>query len=169
MNSVTLDTLSTLDLTDSAKRFDLETHAVHRVDLHNELLRLALDSNDGTDPITFRLSSKVTDGSATEGWIEVNGQDRYYADLIVGADGIHSTLRPLVSGSKDPIIAPTMFSAFRFLIPSQVFQEHKDLAQLLMWRGSGAATLANPKDEIPERHMMWYGCRGYVVSQNYGC
>lgn len=160
VNGVNLDTLNTMNLESSVKMFGMGTHVVHRVDLHNELLRLAHDLSGGSKPIALHLSSKVTAASATEGWIEVNGKEKHYADLIVGADGIHSILRPLVPQAVSSPTIQTEFSAFRFLVPTEVFQQHEELAKLLEWKGPSAATLTNPKDEIPERHMMWYACRG---------
>lgn len=57
---------------------------IHRVDLHNELKRLALESG-----VDVQLSSEVTHVDAEDGLLTLgNGQSHRY-DLIIAADGVH--------------------------------------------------------------------------------
>ncbi|KAF7344842.1 FAD/NAD(P)-binding domain-containing protein [Mycena venus] len=85
----------------------------HRVDLHDELKRLALDPSGAGEPAKLILGSQVVKCEAIEGTITLKNGDVIHADLIVGADGIHSTVRKDVLGY--PAIAPTTgISAFSF-------------------------------------------------------
>lgn len=149
-----------MDLTESAKRFGLETFAVHRVDMHNELLRLALEPEGDLKPVELKLSSRVVDGSASEGWIQLEDGTKHFADLIVGADGIHSVIKPMAIGCDQVKPKSTGLSAFRFLVPTQRLKENPEFEALMTWKTPGASTLADPKDPCPERHMMWYECQG---------
>ncbi|KAE8442928.1 hypothetical protein EG329_002532 [Mollisiaceae sp. DMI_Dod_QoI] len=165
-DGVTLTVLNSMDLTESAKRFGLETFAVHRVDMHNELLRLALEPEGDLKPVELKLSSRVVDGSAAEGWIQLEDGSKHFADLIVGADGIHSVIKPMVIGRDQVKPKSTGLSAFRFLVPTERLKENPEFEALMKWKTPGASTLADPKDPCPERHMMWYECQdGHV--QNF--
>lgn len=163
-DGVTLTVLNSMDLTESAKKFGLETFAVHRVDMHNELLRLALEPEGDLKPVELKLSSKVADGSAEEGWIQLEDGSKHFADLIVGADGIHSVIKPMVIGADQVKPKSTGLSAFRFLVPTERLKSNSEFDSLMNWKTPGASTLADPKDSCPERHMMWYECQEYVLS-----
>jgi salicylate hydroxylase len=159
-NGVSLKIINSMDLTGSAEQFVLQTFAVHRVDMHNELLRLAREPTGGNhEVVQLQLSSRVVDGNPMKGYIQLEDGSKHYADLIIGADGIHSALRPLVIGPDKVKPVPTGLSAFRFLISSQKLCDDPQLVDLLKWKTAGASTLADPNDSVPERHMMWYDCQ----------
>ena len=159
-DGVSLRVLNSMDLTESAKRFGFPTYAVHRVDMHNELLQLAREPGEnGEEAVQLRLAARVVGGDACEGWIALEDGERHYADLIVGADGIHSALRAMVVGSDKVKVVATGLSAFRFLISTQKMREDPALEELLKWKSAGASMLANLADPVPERHMMWYDCQ----------
>lgn len=149
-----------MDLSDSAKRFGFGTFAVHRVDMHNELLRLAQEPEQGNGKVVeLNLSSRVVDANSEDGWIQLEDGSKHFADLIIGADGIHSVIKPLVLGSLQVKAIPTGFSAFRFLISTKKMRDDPAAADLLKWKTTAAKTLVDPNDPIPERHMMWYDCQ----------
>ena len=58
---------------------------LHRVDLHNELRRLALDS----PRVTINLGSEVIDVDSEQGTLTLVGGSIHHKDLIVAADGVH--------------------------------------------------------------------------------
>lgn len=157
----TLDPIVSMDLSAADKRFGASAWAVHRVDLHNELLRLALDENAGVGkPAILQLGAPVV-SATTDGWIELKDGSRHNADLIVGADGLHSVLKGVVL--REDILVPTAtgMSAFRFLIDTELLNKDEKLAALLKKKAPGGATiLADTKEVVLERHIMWYACRG---------
>lgn len=82
----------------------------------------------------------------------------YRGDLIIAADGVHSSAISEVIG-RDTTALPTGSSAFRFLIPTESiladvqtrhFLEEKD-GRLNIFVGQGG------------RRLVWYPCRAYVI------
>lgn len=146
--------VATLDLSMAEKKYGAACWAVHRVDLHNELLRLAT-SEDTTDsePVTLRLGAQVVDASI-DGSITLKDGSRHAADLIVAADGLHSVLRDTVLTHDTKAPSHSGLSSFRFLLDTKVLKDDAKLAQLLEARGPGYAILIDAKDTINERHMV---------------
>lgn len=155
--------VASLDLSMAEEKFGAACWAVHRVDLHNELLRLAT-TEDATDskPVTFRLGAQVVDASL-DGSIELKDGSRHAADLIVAADGLHSILRDAVLTHDTKAPSLSGLSAFRFLMDTKVLKDDAKLAQLLEARGPAFAILIDAKEIISERHMVWYSCREWAT------
>lgn len=161
------------DLSAAADKFGAPFYAVHRVDLHKELMRLANvaevrgpETGQETDGIVLRLASPVTRVDAQEGRIEFADGTVKHADLIVGADGLRSVVRNAVA--RDPNLAElisTGQSAFRFLVPTEELQATASGRKLLEWKSPGACLLADTKLVDKERHIMWYPCREYVLCE----
>lgn len=159
VDGVTLHTVKSMDFSAARTQFGFPAYSVHRVDFHGELLFLAQRSDDkDQEPVKLHLASPVVSADAEEGLIVLEDGSHHYADLIIGADGIHSVLRPFVTGSQQKPRF-TNLSAFRFLIPTKTMRDDPALENLMKWKGTGAATLANPDDLFPKRHMMWYDCQ----------
>ena len=150
---------SSIDLSTAEERFGASAWAVHRVDLHNELLRLATsEDTKGSKPAVLRLGAQVVSAS-TEGTITLLDGSRHTADLIVAADGLHSILKGTILGREIEGPSPAGLSAFRFLIDTSVLEHDANLAALLEAKGPGAAILIDTNETVSERHMMWYPCR----------
>ena len=145
------------------ERYGAPVYAVHRVDLHNELLHLAF-SQDTTDskPVILRLGAQVVDAS-TDGSITLKDGSRHAADLVVAADGLHSVLRDIVVSHDTKPPYPSGLSSFRLMLDTHVFKDDAKLAQLLEARGQGVAIIIDAKEKISERHMVWYPCREWVT------
>ena len=72
----------------------------HRVDLHEGLRILAMDSSGPGKPITITLDSEVTEVDCEKGLLTLANGKKVEKDLIVVADGAHvSTLSPQDSGA----------------------------------------------------------------------
>ena len=155
--------VASIDLSMTEEKFGSPCWSVHRVDLHNELLRLAT-SEDAADskPVTLRLGAQVVDAS-TDGSITLKDGSRHTADLIVAADGLHSILRRTVVTDETRAPSPSGLSAFRFLMDTKVLEDDAVLAEALEARGTGYALIVEPVDKITERHMVWYSCREWVT------
>ena len=89
----------------------------HRITLHNALKDAALKAN-----VELRLSSPVSEVDAENGTVILRDGTQDTADVIVGADGVHSVTRKYIpGGSMKPFSSGK--SAFRFLIPRQKVAE----------------------------------------------
>ncbi|POR33734.1 3-hydroxybenzoate 6-hydroxylase 1 [Tolypocladium paradoxum] len=159
LDGVTFEPLSRADLSQARKEFGAPLYTVHRVDLHNELLRLTSD-------LDIRLASRVVAADAEQGFILLEDGTRHHADLIIGADGLHSVLRGVVLGDQDAAKAtPSGMSAFRFMIPTSQLQDDPHFRELLKLKGRGNSVLADTAHQT-ERHMVWYTCRDGQI-QNF--
>ncbi|KID84046.1 Monooxygenase, FAD-binding protein [Metarhizium guizhouense ARSEF 977] len=177
VSGIDLARIACQDLHAAADKFGAPFFAVHRVDLHRELMRLANVSEargPGTDQqadgILLQLASPVTRVDAQEGRIEFADGTVRHADLVVGADGLRSVVRDAVArgaGLAEPIgLVATGQSAFRFLVPTEDLQATASGRKLLAWKTPGACLLADTKLVDKERHIMWYPCRDGAV-QNF--
>jgi salicylate hydroxylase len=85
---------------------------IHRRDL---LAVIASGFPDERIHLNHRLASFADRGDIVEAWFE-NGEC-ISADVLVGADGIHSTVRSLLFGHEAPMFAGCV--AFRGLVPAE--------------------------------------------------
>ena len=163
VDGTTLKRLRAMDFEQAEEIYGAPFMAVHRVDLHNELLRLALHDEErggkGLAPVSLTLNAPVKGVSTKEGIIELEDGSKHGADLIVAADGLHSVLRSAALGHE---ARPTSsgLSAFRFLVSTKNLQDDPGLSELLKWKAPGATILADTADTVNERHAVWYDCQG---------
>ncbi|KAI1097349.1 putative salicylate hydroxylase [Jackrogersella minutella] len=159
LDGVTFNPLHRAELSNAREEYGAPLYTVHRVDLHHELLRL-------TSTLDLRLSSKVAAADAEQGFVMLEDGTKHYADLIVGADGLHSVLRGLALGDQDAAKpTPSGMSAFRFMIPTSELQNDPHFQELQKMKGRGNSVLADTTAQT-ERHMVWYTCRDGQV-QNF--
>lgn len=162
MDGISLAQLASIDLRNSEANFGMPFMTVGRIDLHEELLRLALSEEGVGEPVKLVLSSKVVAADSEEGAVELENCETHRGDLIVGADGLHSVLKKVVVGENDLVAASTGMSAFRFSIPTATVLENEMLALLLHSKAHAVSIMADTQDTVNERHMVWYECQGYV-------
>ncbi|KAJ5536257.1 hypothetical protein N7513_009443 [Penicillium frequentans] len=96
----------------------------HRNDLHEALKSAATSSHRTGEPATIRVSSRVVSCDPSEGKVTLENGEVLTADVIIGADGIHSVLRKSVI-EDEPAAMPTGSSAYRLMIPSEVLEEQE--------------------------------------------
>ncbi|KAJ4347657.1 hypothetical protein N0V95_005230 [Ascochyta clinopodiicola] len=90
---------------------------VHRVDLHNALRQLAEKGYEERKP-RLHLSCAVESVDAATGKVKLENGREVQADLIIGADGVHSrTVREVEPESQKKI--STGQNCFRFLVPTE--------------------------------------------------
>jgi salicylate hydroxylase len=101
-----------------AARYHAPFWHVHRADLHAVLVSAASDSTGPGRPAVFTFGAEVTGihVSGRKAEVVTSRGDRYRGDLVVGADGVHSTLRALLFGSEIIRGIPKGV-AYRSLIP----------------------------------------------------
>ncbi|KAL4745753.1 hypothetical protein BDW72DRAFT_211074 [Aspergillus terricola var. indicus] len=102
----------------------------HRVDLHSELRRLAVDPEGLGKPVELVLRADVLDYNADDGSITLRDGSIHFADLLVAADGVHSSAIRHVVGYPTPVVA-TGWAVFRWLIPTEELEEDPEIAPLL--------------------------------------
>jgi salicylate hydroxylase len=86
----------------------------HRTDLHDELKRLATGEEGSGPPAKLHLGMQVVSCEPAEGTLTLKNRDVKQSDLIIGADGIHSTIRTYVLGYEQKAL-PSGMSTFRCL------------------------------------------------------
>ncbi|KAJ7729966.1 hypothetical protein B0H16DRAFT_1330197 [Mycena metata] len=100
-----------------------ETHPegwlmMHRVDVHKELMRLALEPDtDALPPAIIRLGKHIEAISfdAEHPSLTIAGGEEFKFDLILGADGIKSTVRRCVIGTEYEA-PPSLMAFYRWMV-----------------------------------------------------
>lgn len=152
-NMVFRDAVSGEELTrqdlrgDFVRRYGAPYIVAHRSDLHAIMCDAAAEM--GVELVT---SAKVSDVTATPSGARVTIADgsTFEADLVLGADGLTSTLRPAVSGD-DPVSSG--YVAYRGTFPMADVEMDGDLHDVVAWLG-------------PHCHFMQYPLRqGEMLNQ----
>lgn len=127
----------------------------HRVSLHTELLYLAT-SNDPAlpgEPADLLCGAKVVEIDGENGNITLASGEKFQGDIIVGGDGIKSTLQTYVLG-RPATAQPSGHSAYRFLIPFENLRELKDDEVVRMMAEPSLSMFVGP-----DRRMVFYTCK----------
>jgi len=111
--------LFSVDTEADAKRWQHPWQLAHRVSLHSELKRLATCEEGEGRPAVLRTRCRVVDVDPSTGTVTLQGGETVQADLVVGADGVHSQTRGKIPGAEDIKTFGSGKSAFRFLIPRE--------------------------------------------------
>ncbi|KAL4981260.1 hypothetical protein BDW68DRAFT_172684 [Aspergillus falconensis] len=125
----------------------------HRVDLHNALRATAAQEVDGRK-VNIRLSSPVLSVDAEAGEVLIEGGTKYTADLIVGAEGIHSRSVHEIVGAERARVS-TGQNCYRFLIPVRKMRDNPPTANLLARTGLNGVHAFATQD----RRLVMYPCR----------
>ncbi|KAJ7717288.1 hypothetical protein B0H16DRAFT_1388268, partial [Mycena metata] len=121
----TMDTLDTNGTRIGGMDFSAgwETHPegwlmMHRVDIHKELMRLALEPDtDALPPAIIRLGKhiEVISFDAERPSLTIAGGEEFKFDLILGADGIKSTVRRCMIGTEYEA-PPSLMAFYRWMV-----------------------------------------------------
>ncbi|KAK1675374.1 hypothetical protein BDP55DRAFT_768498 [Colletotrichum godetiae] len=155
---------------DCLQSFGSEWWMVHRQDLKDALLRVAT----GLDPGLPGRPAKIVYNSRV---VEVNPQDQVVifedgseikADLIIGADGIHSKVRRAVAGPCNAESTPANLSLYRFTINrsnmSDILGEIPDVLRY----DNGVFLSSFIATDGSNRNVVVYPCRNLEV-MNFAC
>ncbi|KAL5333984.1 hypothetical protein BJX70DRAFT_391760 [Aspergillus crustosus] len=139
----------------------------HRVDLHSELRRVATESEGLGQPVQLSLRSEVIDYDVEKGSIQLADGSSHHADLVVAADGVHSSAVRHVVGYATPAVS-TGWAVFRFLIPADELREDLEISSLLE---GGSTKLENGLMRIfatagSMKRLVWYPCADNTI-QNF--
>jgi salicylate hydroxylase len=94
----------------------------HRQDLHAYLREMATSTEREGQPAILRTSARVASCDCYGGKVTLEDGEVLEADLVIGADGIHSALRTSVVG-REIKPKPTGSSAYRLMLPTTVLRE----------------------------------------------
>ncbi|OJJ62596.1 hypothetical protein ASPSYDRAFT_129447 [Aspergillus sydowii CBS 593.65] len=83
-------------LGDYKSKFGTDYNNFHRIDIHQQLLRSALETQGDGTPCTLKVNHKMVALDAEMGSIGFENGASFTADLIVAADGIRSQSRQLI-------------------------------------------------------------------------
>ncbi|MCD2193838.1 FAD-dependent monooxygenase [Actinomycetospora endophytica] len=120
---------------DYRARFDAPYWGIHRVDLQQTLAA-------AVDPEHLHLGRPVT-GVTEDGTITFDDGSTETADVVVGADGVHSVVRDAVAGpGHGPVYSGT--SAFRGLVNRSDLPSLPDPLAIQFWAGPHAHLLHYP-------------------------
>lgn len=169
MDGLTLKQITIQSLENVASITGSDYHTVHRVDLHKELLRLALGTttdNHCYPPVKIQYGSPIANVDALKGQVHLTDGTMHTADLVIAADGIHSTVRRCVvppdSNTSNKAVETGM-SAFRFLLSTEALMARPGLMEAMRMKKGDSALLADTSRVDSVQHMIWYGCRGCVL------
>jgi salicylate hydroxylase len=125
---------------------------IHRVDLHEALKEAAIAHG-----VQIHLSSPIESVDAEAGSVTVGDGHTITADVVIGADGLHSVVRESVlPGGPSP--TPFHLSMFRMLIPCSELATSPDTAQFLTPPGKMTIFASNNG-----RRVVSYPCRANTV------
>ncbi|UQN28973.1 FAD-dependent monooxygenase [Brachybacterium kimchii] len=144
-NAVSGEELNHLDCEDMERRYGSRYLVMHRGDLLEGLVRAALATGNVTlenDRKVVRVEDRA-DGVAA---ITEDGS-RYEAQIVLGADGMHSRMRRLF---VDDALQPTGFVAYRGTIPIDAVDPDLDLESVTVWMGPGLHLVQYPLRDAKE-------------------
>ncbi|CAK7225459.1 hypothetical protein SBRCBS47491_005897 [Sporothrix bragantina] len=149
VNASTLESEYQAKYDDLVTRYGSPWYFLHRVDLHNELKRLAVDA--GAQLLLGQEIKAVDCDTCTLTFPDGSTMNK---DVIIAADGVHS--KTTGSVNDDVLQADeTGQSAFRFMIPAQKLVD-AGLANVLNIGDAACMNVAKDAD----RRLVWYPCRG---------
>lgn len=128
----------------------------HRVDLHTELKLLATGEEGQGKPAVIQNKCEVVGYDTINGSVILADGKSMTADLIVGADGIHSTAVKEVTGYENSAV-PTGISCFRCLIPVKEIQDDPECAFFMEEMEGKLRMFVSPTES--QRRVVWYPCR----------
>lgn len=138
----------------------------HRVDLHNCLQWLATREQGPGVPAKIHRQSNVAAFDPEAPSITLRNGEVIHADLIVGADGVHSRAAEAVLQHKVEAIAPQHSNiCYRFLIPASVLEEDPETRH---WNIANRSRIRVFSHNDTQRRLVTYVCRDNTVHNFVG-
>ncbi|KAK6365537.1 hypothetical protein LTS17_011256 [Exophiala oligosperma] len=123
------DLLTSWDYLVAAKTYSAPFWDFHRADLHRALVDRALELG-GDIVCNMTVADVLCDTPSGHATVVTRGGKTHTADLVVGADGVHNTLRAVLSGRDEPP-TPTGDLAYRLLLDASVMLSDPELAEFV--------------------------------------
>lgn len=129
----------------------------HRVRLHDRLKKIATaEAGEGT-PVKLILATKVESIDAATATVVTKNGESFQGDLVVGADGVHSSARRSIPGGEHVKAFDSGKSAFRFMIPAKKAREEpltqsyvQSPGELTMWISHDRRVVMYPTNDNEE-------------------
>ena len=126
--------VNTIDVTKTAGMWQHPWLLGHRAKLHNALKEAATSSSGTGEPVVLHLAAPVADVDPITATVHLKDGTSRSADVVVGADGVHSIARTkLPGGDKKPFSSGK--SAFRFLVERKAVESDPQTAKYLQSEG----------------------------------
>ncbi|KAJ5714631.1 salicylate hydroxylase [Penicillium malachiteum] len=148
------------------RTFGAPLYTMQRADLHEELFRIATSSFPGLQDISLHLGTKVCSVDPFAGTVQLEDGSFHIADIVIGADGLHSILKPAVLNMQPDVPVSTDLTAFRFQLPTDALSNDPDFRDLILKKGDGPSIMADVSDDTTLEHIVWYDCQNGEV-QNF--
>ncbi len=143
MDAISGEQLTSLDLGEKfVERYGYRYFVMHRSDL----LTVLLEHAQLSPLVTLETEKDVVKVEPREKTAVVTCADgsAYEADVVIGADGLWSTVRKVVHDDGDPICSE--YVAYRGAIPIENVSAHAGLDNVMLWTG-------------PQMHLVQYPIR----------
>ncbi|KAJ5217940.1 uncharacterized protein N7498_000039 [Penicillium cinerascens] len=101
----------------------------HRADLHLALVDRTIELG-GDIVCSTTVSDVECDSPPGQATVQADDGKTYTADMVLGADGVHSKLRAIMSGRDEPP-TPTGDLAYRLLLDASVMLSDPELAEFV--------------------------------------
>lgn len=111
---------------DFRKQFGAPYYVVHRAGLQDALYQCARDLG-----VEVRLGSGILEYEDAGGRVVLENGDAHTADLVIAADGIHSSARKVVLGGFDERPREAGFAAYRAVVDVELMRQDPEVAWLV--------------------------------------
>lgn len=128
--------LRRVPLQDCRARFGAPYYTVHRADLHR-----ALVERIGDEGMHLGRGCAAVTEYADDAEVAFDDGSSVRADVVVGADGVHSRVRALLADDRPRFSGQ---SVFRALVPAASVPPVADRPQVTLWLGPGRHCVAYP-------------------------
>lgn len=151
MDALSNELITSVDLGEPfVERYGDPYIVIHRSDLH----RVLLEACRAHAAIDLETDRQVTSCDELGDGVRVRCADgsQYEADALIGADGLHSVIRPLLSDDR-PVASE--YVAYRGTIPYDQVTPHAGADSMVMW-------------VAPDLHLVQYKLRGGELYNQVG-
>lgn len=121
------------------ERYGYPYIVIHRTDLHGVLLRAC----QSLDEVSFLSNHRLASITEHDDYVQLDCENgaTIKAEMVVGADGIHSITRKLFVDDK-PV--PSKYVAYRFTVPMSEMKVDIDWDEKYTWIGPGVHMVQYP-------------------------
>ncbi|KAL8660351.1 MAG: hypothetical protein Q9202_006622 [Teloschistes flavicans] len=131
LNGATMDVIMPNYLGKIEETYGTPLYSVHRVDLHNQLKMLATRMEGPGCAVKILVRAKTVDYDPLQGKVLLADGRILHADLVVAADGVHSTAVAHVLGNKETQASNTGWACMRWLVPTEELRADPEISTLI--------------------------------------
>src|SRR5438132_13614679 len=121
-------------------KFNYPYAVIHRADLH----RVLLAANQQERLIELRPATKIetVEEGSNDIIVRTDTGERHSADALIGADGLWSTIRPLIVNDGKPVVSGHI--AYRAVLPTSEMPEHLRWQSMALWGATRSTSFTIP-------------------------